>query len=52
MTIRFSGSAAKGIEGKLKRSGVKLVTSSLIAYVEGDPQRNEWAQEIAEALSK
>jgi flavodoxin len=37
---RFSGSAAKGIEGKLKDLGFKLITAPLIAYVEGG--RNEW----------
>ncbi len=32
---RFSGSAVKGIEGKLKDLGFKLVTAPMIAYVEG-----------------
>ncbi|MDH5375849.1 MAG: flavodoxin family protein [Candidatus Bathyarchaeota archaeon] len=32
---RFSGSAVKGIESKLKDLGFKLVTAPLIAYVEG-----------------
>jgi flavodoxin len=62
---RFSASAAKGIEGKLKGLGFKLVTAPLIAYVEGKLRQNEWhlkegelekakkwAQEVAEALSK
>jgi flavodoxin len=60
---RFSGNAAKGIEGKLKGQGFKLVTAPLIAYVEG--KKNEWrfkegqlektekwAQTVAEVLSK
>jgi flavodoxin len=37
---RLSGSAAKGIEGKLKDSSFKLITAPLIAYVEG--RGNEW----------
>jgi flavodoxin len=62
---RFSGNAAKGIEGKLKRLGFKLVTAPLIAYVEGKLRKNEyhikdgqlekakkWAQELTGALSK
>jgi flavodoxin len=62
---RFSASAAKGIEGKLKDLGFKLITAPLIAYVEGKLRQNEWrlkegelekakkwAQEVAEAISK
>jgi flavodoxin len=62
---RFSASAAKGIEGKLKGLGFKLVTAPLIAYVEGKLRQNEWrlkegelerakkwAQEVAEVISK
>jgi flavodoxin len=62
---RFSGNAAKGIEGKLKSLGFKLVMAPLIAYVEGKLRKNEyhlkdgqlekakkWAQELAGALSK
>jgi flavodoxin len=62
---RFSASAAKGIEGKLKGLGFKLITAPLIAYVEGKLRQNEWrlkegelekakkwAQEVAEAISK
>jgi flavodoxin len=62
---RFSASAAKGIEGKLKGLGFKLVTAPLIAYVEGKLRQNEWrlkegelekakkwAQEVAKAISK
>jgi flavodoxin len=62
---RISGNAAKGIEGKLKSLGFKLVTAPLIAYVDGKLIQNEWhlkageiekakkwAQEIVEALSK
>ncbi|MEM3404336.1 MAG: flavodoxin family protein [Nitrososphaeria archaeon] len=60
---RFSGSAAKGIEGKLKGLGFKLITAPLIVYVEGkgnewrlrdgelDKAKN-WAQLIAQTLSK
>ncbi|MEM3618714.1 MAG: flavodoxin family protein, partial [Candidatus Bathyarchaeia archaeon] len=32
---RFSGSAVKGIEGKLKKLGFKLAAAPLVAYVEG-----------------
>jgi flavodoxin len=62
---RFSASAAKGIEGKLKSLGFKLIAAPLIAYVEGKLRQNEWrlkegelekakkwAQEVAEAISK
>jgi flavodoxin len=62
---RFSASAAKGIEGKLKGLGFKLIAAPLIAYVEGKLRQNEWrlkegelekakkwAQEVAEAISK
>lgn len=62
---RFSASAAKGIEGKLKGMGFKLITAPLIAYVEGKLRQNEWrlkegelekaenwAQTVAEVLSK
>lgn len=62
---RLSASAAKGIEGKLKGLGFKLITAPLIAYVEGKLKENEWrlkegelekakkwAQEVAETISK
>jgi flavodoxin len=60
---RFSGSATKGIEGKLKGLGFRLSTAPLIAYVEGkkDEMRlkegelektKDWAQTVAETLSK
>jgi len=60
---RISGSAVKGVEGKLKGLGFKLVTAPLVAYVEGkmnEPRLKEgelekaksWAQTVAEALSK
>jgi flavodoxin len=62
---RFSASAARGIESKLKALGFKLITAPLIAYVEGKLRQNEWqlkegelekakkwAQEVAEAISK
>lgn len=60
---RISGSAVKGIEGKLKGLGFKLVMAPLVAYVEGkmnesrlkkgelEKTRN-WAQEVAKVLSK
>jgi flavodoxin len=62
--FRFSGSAVKGIEGKLKSLGFKLVAAPLIAYIkgagkgewrlkEGEQEKAEkWAQELAEALLK
>jgi flavodoxin len=60
---RFSGSAVKGIEGKLKDLGFKLVTAPLISYVDGKTNQmrlkegelektKEWAQTVAETLSK
>jgi flavodoxin len=63
MQSRFSGSAVKGIEGKLKSMGFKLVTAPLIAYIEGKTNQmhlkegelektKEWAQTVAEMLSK
>lgn len=60
---RFSGNAAKGIEGKLKGLGFRLVTAPLIAYVEGKKDQwrlkdgehekaKNWTQTLAAALSK
>lgn len=60
---KFLGSAAKGIEGKLKSLGFKLVTAPLVAYVEGKTNEmhlkegqlekaKDWAQTVAETLSK
>ena len=60
---RFSGSAVKGIEGKLKKLGFEIVAPLLIAYVDGktDQMRlkdgelekaKKWTQAVAEALSK
>ena len=62
---RFSGSAVKGIESKLKNSGFKLVAEPLVAYVDGKLRQNEWrfregepekaktwALELAKALTK
>ncbi len=60
---RFSGSAAKGIEGKLKGLGFRLITAPLITYVEGKQNEmhlkkgelekaKDWAQTIAETLSE
>jgi len=62
--FRFSGSAAKGIEGKLKGLGFKLFVAPLFAYVEGAgkgewrlkegerEKAEKWAQGVAEALLK
>lgn len=60
---RFLGSAAKGIEGKLKSLGFKLVAAPLVAYAEGKmnemrlkegqlEKAKDWAQTLAETLSK
>ena len=60
---RFSGSAVKGIEGKLKSLGFRLITTPLITYVEGKQNEMQlkegelektkcWTQTFAEALSK
>ena len=60
---RVSGSAVKGIEGKLKRLGFKLVTAPLITYVEGKmnemqlkddeiEKAKDWVQTFAETLLK
>jgi flavodoxin len=60
--FRFSGSAVKGIEGRLKNLGFKLFAAPLIAYVkgagkgkwrlkEGEREKTEkWAQGVADAL--
>ena len=62
--FRFSGSAVKGIEGRLKNLGFKLFAAPLIAYVkgagkgkwrlkEGEREKTEkWAQGVADALLK
>jgi flavodoxin len=62
--FRFSGSAAKGIEGKLKELGFKLTAAPLIAYVEGagkgewrlkegeQEKAEKWAEELAATLQK
>jgi flavodoxin len=60
---KFSASAAKGIEGKLKTLGFKLVAAPLIVYVDGKLRENiwhlkegelgkveKWAQGVADAL--
>lgn len=60
---RLSGNAVKGIEGKLKGLGFKLITAPLIAYVEGKKDEwylkegelakaKSWTQTVADALSK
>jgi flavodoxin len=45
---RFSASAAKGIEGKLKSLGFKIVTAPLIAYVDGSLRENIWSLKAGE----
>jgi flavodoxin len=42
LQLRISGSAVKGIEGRLKSLGFRLITAPLIAYVEGESKQNEW----------
>jgi flavorubredoxin len=62
---RFTANATKGIEGKLKSLGFKLITAPLVAYVEGKLRQNtwqlkegelaktkEWAQEVSNTLKK
>jgi hypothetical protein len=60
---RFSGSAVKGIEDKLKKLGFRLVIAPLVVYVEGKTNKyhlkegelektKKWAQTVAETLSK
>jgi flavodoxin len=61
----LSGSAVKGIEGKLKSLGFRLFAAPLVAYVEGKMGENvwhlkegevdkakTWAEELAKALTK
>jgi flavodoxin len=59
----LSGSAAKGIDGKLRRLGFKVIAKPLVTYVEGKmnethmkegelERAKSWAQTVAEALSK
>lgn len=61
MQSRLSGSAVKGIEGKLKKLGFKIVAPPLIAYVEGKPNQMQlkdgelektknWTQKVAKAV--
>jgi len=60
---RLSGSAAKAIDGKLKKLGFNIIAAPLIVYVEGKMNQmnlktgeldkaKTWAQEIAKTLSK
>ncbi|MGD0330008.1 MAG: flavodoxin family protein [Nitrososphaeria archaeon] len=60
---RFSGSAAKGLEGKLGGLGFRLITVPLITYIEGEgndlhlkegelEKAKKWTQRVAEDLSK
>ena len=39
---KFSSGAAKGIEGKPKSMGFKLITDPLIAHAQGKLRHNEW----------
>ncbi|MFB3889492.1 MAG: flavodoxin family protein [Candidatus Bathyarchaeia archaeon] len=61
----LSGSAVKGIEGKLKGLGLKLASAPLVAYVQGSGSQNmwrlrdgelekvkNWAQDLAKGLKK
>ena len=63
MQSRLSGNAIKGIEGKLKVLGFKLVTTPLVTYVEGKASEMQlkegelekaknWAKAIVDTLSK
>lgn len=58
---RLSGSAAKGIDGRLRKLGLKVIAAPLESYIEGkDDQLRlkdgevekaiNWAQEVAKAL--
>jgi len=60
---RMSGSAAKGIDGRLKKLGFKMIAAPLVAYVEGKMNQmrlkegelekaKNWALEIAKTVSK
>jgi flavorubredoxin len=60
---RLSGNAAKGIDGRLKKLGFKIIAAPLVAYVEGRMNQyhlkegelekaKSWAQEVAKTLSK
>ena len=61
MQMRWSGSAAKGIEKKLKKLGFEIIAPPLIAYVEGKTNQMQlkngelektknWAQKVAKAV--
>jgi flavodoxin len=63
LQFRMSGSAAKGIDGRLKKLGFKMIAAPLVAYVEGKmneyhlkegelEKAKNWAQEVAKTLSK
>ena len=60
---RISGNGAEGIEKKLKKLNFEMITSPLVAYVEGKmnemqlkagelEKAKSWAQEVAKALLK
>ena len=60
---RMSGNGAEGIEKKIRKLGFEVIAPPLVVYVEGKmnaPQlktgevekTKNWAQEVAEALSK
>ena len=42
MQSRLSGSAVKGIEGKLRDLRFRIVSAPLVAYVKAGPGKNEW----------
>lgn len=63
LTSRLSGSAAKAIDGRLKKLGFNVIAAPLIVYVEGKTNQmnlkdgeldkaKTWAQEVAKTLSK
>lgn len=58
---RLSGSAAKGIDGRLKKLGLRVIAVPLESYIEGKDDQlrlkegemekaKNWAQEVAKAL--
>jgi flavorubredoxin len=60
---RLSGSAAKAIDGRLKKLGFRMIASPLAVYVEGKvndqhlkdgelEKARSWARELAKALSR
>jgi len=60
---RLSGSAAKGIDGRLRKLGLKVIAAPLESYIEGKDDQlrlkageiekaKNWAQEVAKALQQ